>query len=99
MKLWTLEEAVRIAIQRLHRPILRLHSFNWQPGDHQHICYAVRLLDEDDFAQVCPLKKQEKSIHPECEDACDHCPYFGCIEFVTDEISGQHMIDLWMGKP
>ena len=56
-------------------------SYSWKPGDHKHVCYAVRILDRKDFEQICPI---HNGVYPEHSMRCEDCPYFGEVDFVTD---------------
>lgn len=91
-----LKSALRSAVQRYRRPLLPCHSFDWGREDHQHVCYAVRLLEEDDFRKVCPLIRQGKAVRAEMEDYCsDMCPYLGFIEFNHNSGTGEYAIELF----
>lgn len=93
MKLWMIRQAFRTAWQRFKMPLARLHSYSWSTGDHQHICYAARLLEPDDFCSVCPAHNR-KDFWIEHEDECDDCQYFGSIEFCTDVVSNKKALVL-----
>lgn len=81
MKLWVLRSALRAAVHKIRFPCIRIRSSSWSNGDHTHFCYALRILETDDFLAVCPLNKCKKRFDPEHEDECDRCKYFGGVDF------------------
>lgn len=82
--LWKLKAAIKVAIQRFRYPVLRLQSHDWSQEDHAHICVAARLLNEQDFLEVCPIAKDKNAVL-ELEDVCDFCPHLVILDFNTDE--------------
>lgn len=88
---WRIRSALRIAFQRFNRPLISVHSSSWNIEDHAHICYAARILQEDDFKKVCPIANRN-NVEIENEDMCDYCPYFGIVEFNTDEKTGKKFV-------
>lgn len=89
--MWKIKLAFKAALQRLKHPVTRLHSGDWSPEDHSHICIAARLLDTDDFETVCPFKGQGDIEH---EYRCDYCPYMRILEFDISDLTGRKIITL-----
>lgn len=94
---WKIKAAIRIAIQRLNRPLMRVHSSGWKNDDHQHICYAAYILSEDDFREICPIAK-DKNACVGYTDECDFCQYFGIIDFITDDKTGKKRVRFSIGE-
>ncbi len=86
-----IRRALRAAHKALKMPMGRLHSYSWNPGDHKHICLAARLLEPDDFREVCPLAP---GAWPELEDPCDECGYFAIVDFDTS-MDGKRSISIY----
>lgn len=86
-----IRRALRAAHKAIKMPMTRLHSSNWFPEDHAHVCLAARLLEPDDFREVCPLAHRKWIEH---EDPCDECPYFALVEFDTST-DGKRSISIY----
>lgn len=89
--IYKIREAVWAAFKALKMPMMRLHSYSWKLGDHKHICLAARLLEPDDFGEVCPLPANAMLEH---EDPCDECPYFSIVCFDT-RTDGKHTVSIY----
>lgn len=89
--LWIMRRIWRAAYKAVKMPMTRLHSSNWDPEDHAHVCLAARLLEPDDFHEVCPLPP---GAWIESEDPCDECPYFAIVEFDTST-DGKRSISIY----
>ena len=89
---YRLRRVWRAAHKALKMPMTRLHSFNWFPEDHAHICLAARLLEPDDFREVCPLAHRKWIEH---EDQCDECGYFARVDFDSDPFGGHKHISIY----
>lgn len=81
MKLWHIKSAFKWMKYRLKHPVTIALSSGWDTDDHQHICLAARLLECDDFEQVCPCNGK---CEIELDDRCDCCPYLSIINFNKD---------------
>lgn len=71
-------------------PGLYLQAYSWEWGDHDHICYAARLMNEKDFNKACPLM-QDGGGCIEWDDMCDDCRYHGKVDFYRDK-DGNHKV-------
>lgn len=80
---WNLRRAAHIAADFMRHPYHRIHSSNWGVYDHEHICVASRLLEYDDFREVCPIIRDNET---DCEysDICDTCKYLRILKFNTN---------------
>lgn len=96
MNIWKLKAAIKQGIQRLRNPLIRIHSACWDNEDHAHICYAARILSDDDLNEICPMKRTKDTML-ECEDICDECRYFGIISFCKDN-TGRKVISFYHNK-
>ena len=89
IQLWKLRSAAREFRYKLRYPF-STHLPTWNDGDHDHVCIARRLLDEESFVAVCPR-------HGKCDiasdDACDVCGYMRILEFNVND-DGKKYIDL-----
>lgn len=93
MKLWMLHSALRVAMNDIRFPRVRVMSSSWSDEDHAHFCYALRVLETKDFLAVCPLCKQKGKPCFEHEDECDRCPYFGGVDFIEE--NGAKRVKFW----
>ena len=73
---------IREAFKVMRYHLTRLHSYSWKAGDHQHICIASRLLEADDFKEVCPVNKIKTPVWG--DDRCETCDYLCIVDFATD---------------
>lgn len=83
MKFWHFKAAFRQFRNRLKHPVTTALSSTWDTHDHQHICLAARLLEHDDFEQVCPCNGK---CEIELDDRCDLCPYMTILDFNRDVV-------------
>lgn len=86
-----IRRALRAVQKAIKMPMGYLHSYSWQPGDHKHICLAARLLEPDDFREVCPLAPGSWIEH---ENPCDECGYFAIVDFDTST-DGKRSISIY----
>jgi len=93
MRLWVLRAAIQAAVHRARIPLVRLRSSSWSDEDHCHFCYAVRILEPNDFHGVCPLARTGRRFDAEYEDECDKCPYFGGVSFQC--VDGKRQALFW----
>ena len=84
---YRIRRALRAARTAFRSPSPKLHGNNWGANDHAHICLAYRLLETDDFSEVCPIKGTKI---PEWEDACDRCSYLTIVRFLKTR-DGKHI--------
>lgn len=101
--------ALKIAIDCIKNP-LKYHLLtdrrNYSVGDHEHICYPYRLLSNKDFKDCCPCSFAKDFNTPEHFDYCDKCPYFGFIDFLSDESGARSIkfgmdvgiVDIWSNE-
>ena len=80
------------ARKALKMPMGHLHSYDWGPMDHKHICLAARLLEPDDFKDVCPFDGEP---FIEFEDCCDECEYFAIIDFNSEPHGEKKYINIY----
>ena len=91
LRLWRIRSAFRVFLQRLRRPLFRVHSTSWSEDDHSHFCLAAQLLEEGDFCAVCP-HGGKLSWEPGHSDECDWCPYEAVLYYT--ETGGKKKIRL-----
>lgn len=83
MKFWHIKSALKWMKYRLKHPVTTASSSDWSTDDHQHICLVAKLLERDDFEQVCPCNGK---CEIELDDRCDRCPYMSTVSFNKDSV-------------
>ena len=74
---------------RLRHP-LPVHHPTWTAYDHEHICIAARILDEESFTQVCPCGG---NCDIDMDEACDTCKYLKILSYCQTR-SGKKYVSL-----
>lgn len=95
-KYFSVKNAIKLAKDYVKAPYFLLSGMKYEKGWHTHICFARRLLLED-WKEVCPYYNAAMRDDVEWADCCDHCKYFGAINFERDVV-GNKQISFYMSN-
>lgn len=88
-------EGMKIAKQRICRPLDKIQSYDYSNNDHVHFCIAAHLLNEEDFKAVCPHGGNIEFFRVGTDNKCDYCKYASVLDFNKSD-DGKKSIKIWL---